>query len=254
MRVILLGASNLVRALPVALETIRRAIGRAELDVYVVHGHGRSYGIRSSVLGRSLPGMLDCGVWTALESADGPVRAMLTDIGNDIGYCVGAERLAGWVEECVRRLTALSDDSRLVMALPPVESLVRLSDAQIFAARQFFFPTSPLTPADVRREIPDLERRLREIASRWGIDLVEQEDDWYGVDPIHIRRPQLPAAWARSVSSWSQAPPAPVPQPSLGRYLRLWWSFPERFRLFGLRLGRRQPAVNLPEGVRVLFY
>ncbi len=249
-----MGASNLVRALPVALETARRAIGQPGLDVYVVHGHGRSYGIQSRVLGRSLPGMLESGLWAALYSGEGPVRAVLTDVGNDIGYCVGAERLAGWVEECVRRLTALSDDSRLAMTLPPVASLARRSDAQISFARRILFPLSPLTPADVRREVPDLDRRLREIAARWDVDLVEQEDAWYGVDPIHIRRSQLPRAWARFVASWSETPPVPVSQLSLGRYFRLWWLFPERFRLFGVRLGRPQPAVTLAEGVRVFFY
>lgn len=39
-----------------------------------------------------------------------------------------------------------------------------------------------------------------------------------------------------------------------GNLVRLWWKLPERWWLFGVPLGGRQPPAVLPEGVRVFFY
>jgi len=252
-RVVLLGASNLVRGLASAVVTAHRAVGGGRLDVYVAHGHGRSYGQRSRVLGRTLPGILDCGIWEALErDAATPLRALLTDVGNDIGYGVDAGTLTGWVDACTERLAA-AGDVRLVVTPPPRANIERLRDVEIALAKRFFFPTSPVSTADVRREVADLDRRLREVAARRGAALVEPEASWYGLDPIHVRRSLYPRAWAAMLAPWSDAPVLPAPA-SVTRQLRLWWQFPERWWLFGVALGSRQPAVVLPEGVRVFFY
>lgn len=255
MRAILLGASNLVRGLAGAVDTARRALGREPLDVYVAHGHGRSYGQRTRLLGRSLPGILDCGLWQALERERArPLRALLTDVGNDIGYGAGAARLASWVEACAERLAAASDDARLVVTPPPTVTLERLRDVEIAVARRFFFPTSSVTVAEVRREVADLHRRLRDMAARRGVAWVDPEADWYGLDPIHVRRSRFPQAWARMLAPWTDAPPVVPERSSPWRQMRLWWEFPERWWLFGIPLGSRQPAAVLPGGVRVFFY
>ena len=66
-RLILLGASNLTRGISTVVETARLTLG-SPLDIYAALGHGRSYGIRSSILlgARALPGIVDCELWDAL--------------------------------------------------------------------------------------------------------------------------------------------------------------------------------------------
>jgi hypothetical protein len=61
----MLGASNLAIHLPTVVETAARLWGRP-LDLLAAIGHGRSYGMTSRVMGRVLPGILQCGLWDDL--------------------------------------------------------------------------------------------------------------------------------------------------------------------------------------------
>ncbi|MFA9478241.1 hypothetical protein ACERK3_08020 [Phycisphaerales bacterium AB-hyl4] len=73
-RIILLGASNLTMALPTLLATAQ-AMGEGACRFMTALGHGRSFGTRSTVLLRTLPAILDCGLWEQLhrdESLRGP--------------------------------------------------------------------------------------------------------------------------------------------------------------------------------------
>ena len=76
-RIILLGASNLTRGLSIVIETARllfatrdrpEQTSRGPLGVFAALGHGRAYGLPSRVLVRSLPSILDCGLWRAIEN------------------------------------------------------------------------------------------------------------------------------------------------------------------------------------------
>ena len=40
----------------------------APLEIFAADGHGRSYGMASRVLGRELPGILECRLWETLAS------------------------------------------------------------------------------------------------------------------------------------------------------------------------------------------
>ena len=83
-RVVALGASNLTRGLQTMVSSARASWG-SEIEVVAALGHGRSYGATSQFLIRTLPGILECGLWRELESRPQvPTRALLTDIGNDI--------------------------------------------------------------------------------------------------------------------------------------------------------------------------
>lgn len=254
MRIVLLGASNLVREPWLAIETARRVLGAAELDVFGAFGHGRSYGMRTRFAARSLPGILDCGLWKALaEQPPDPLYALVTDIGNDIGYEAGAEQTAVWVEECLRRLAA--HRARIVITGVPIVSLERFADWQIGLTRRLFFPTSSLTPADVWREVRELDRRLREIGERPGVEWVGPEADWYGFDPIHFRRRRAAAAFGRMMSSWSTSAAAGTPaRRSFWNWLRIRVMLPESWKWLGRELGCRQPAGVLPGAVRVFLY
>src|SRR5262249_14377181 len=103
-RLVVLGASNLTRGFPALLRVARGAWGDG-LEVFGALGHGRSYGKRSHVLFRGLPGILESGLWPQLEAQPRlPGRALLTDVGNDILYHVPVDTILAWVAECVARL------------------------------------------------------------------------------------------------------------------------------------------------------
>src|SRR5262245_61538357 len=79
-RIVLLGASNLTRGISTAVETAGTLLGRP-LEVLAAFGHGRSYGMSNCVLGRSLPGIVECGLWRSLAALPpAPTSALVTDI------------------------------------------------------------------------------------------------------------------------------------------------------------------------------
>ena len=60
---------------------------------------------------RTLPGILESGLWRQLESfAAAPTRALVTDVGNDILYGFSAEQTLAWVAEAVERLQKFTKD------------------------------------------------------------------------------------------------------------------------------------------------
>lgn len=250
-RAVFLGASNVARSLAVAVETARLRLrpGEGGLEVLAAVGRGRSYGQRSLLLGRGLPGILDCALWRAAEEGEGPLYAVLTDIGNDVGYGVAPEQIAEWVEECVRRFTRLG--ARIVLTPPPTVSIARRADWQILLARQVLFPFSDLTPGQARRRVAELEERLRGVASRWETSWVDHRDEWYGFDPIHIRLPYLRRAWAEILAPWADGQ-APLAAPGWTSRVRLGLALPDRFSYLGIPLSGR--GARLKGGVRVELY
>src|SRR5438105_2980806 len=108
-RVVLLGASNLTQGLATILKIAQRQFA-APLEVYAALGHGRSLGQPTRVLGRELPGMLDCRLWSALERASPlPTAVLLTDIGNDLLYETPLATIKSWLSEIFFRIGASSD-------------------------------------------------------------------------------------------------------------------------------------------------
>jgi len=61
-RAVLIGASNLTRGMATALQTVQ-TIWHPPVEMLVAAGLGRSYGLTSRILGRSLPSILSCGLW-----------------------------------------------------------------------------------------------------------------------------------------------------------------------------------------------
>ena len=103
-RVVALGASNLTRGLHTVVSTARAAWGPG-VEVLGALGHGRSYGVDSRLVVRTLPGILQSGLWSALESLPpAATRGLVTDVGNDILYGFTAPTILEWVEESVDRL------------------------------------------------------------------------------------------------------------------------------------------------------
>jgi len=133
-----LGASNLTRGFATVVNTARAALGEA-LDVVAALGHGRSYGIRSAFLFRSLPGIMESGLWPRLAPhSPSRGRALITDVGNDILYHVPVDTLLGWVRDCATRLSELGFD--VVLTDLPIDGLRRLSPLRFALFRSVFAP------------------------------------------------------------------------------------------------------------------
>ncbi|MCA9267996.1 MAG: hypothetical protein KDA41_05970, partial [Planctomycetales bacterium] len=123
-RLVLLGASNLARGVVSAVDAARAVWGEP-LDVMAALGHGRSYGRKSCVLGRSLTGVAQCALWDELAARPRlPTAAVVTDVGNDILYGVSNKKILDWVARCLSRLA--SADARVVLTGLPIASLAAL--------------------------------------------------------------------------------------------------------------------------------
>ena len=137
-RVILLGASNLMRSFSTVVETARRT-WREPVEIMAAMGHGRSYGQDSRVLGRKISGIFPCALWQDLQSRPPlPTIALVTDVGNDLVYGVPPERL---VKLGRRRASNGSPaGATTIVTELPMASLERLGEARFRFFRQLFFP------------------------------------------------------------------------------------------------------------------
>lgn len=250
-RVVLLGASNLTRGVSIVVETARLALG-SPLEIFVAMGHGRSYGKPSRILGRTLPGIVECDLWGALaERPPLPTFALVTDIGNDVAYGVDVDVIAGWVETCLGRL----DDrgARTVVTALPLERLRRLSPLAFHVTRAIFFPSRSLTLAGSLAAADELDGLVRGLAATTGAGLAEQLLTWYGADPLHIRRRDIQPAWAQILANWDGIE-VDRARGSLRRWATIRTGTPRQWRLWGVPLGRPQPCVRLSDGTAIWMF
>jgi hypothetical protein len=246
--VIALGASNLTRGLPAVVSAARAAFG-ADVDVVAALGLGRSYGARSRVLARSLPGILDSGLWSALESRPyGPARALVTDVGNDILYGSPPEQILEWVAACVERLRRHTPD--VVLTDLPRDSIRRLSTARFLFFRSALFPRCRLSHGEVMDRVERVVEGLAALAEARSLRFVRLRPEWYGFDPVHFRLGCWGPAW-REIVGVDGAPP---PRRSLREMARLYAMFPERQWLFGVEQKTSQARGRLAGGGRVQLY
>lgn len=254
-RIILLGASNLTRGLSIVVETARLLFPNQPSHVFAALGHGRAYGLPSRVLVRSLPSILDCGLWRAIEDQqdEQPPVALITDIGNDIIYGLPPEVAIKAVTECVDRLQKL--DARIIITQLPIASLRAVPRWRFEIVRGLLYPAHHLSFVDAIAQSEELNARLCELARDRGIPAIEMDRAWYGLDPIHIQRHRLAEAWARILLSWRDDPPQAVRAAgSLRRWLTVRRAMPDRWWLMGRERHTPQPAARLPDGTLLSLY
>ncbi len=252
-RVVLLGASNLTRALPTVVELCRCMLD-SPLEVVAALGHGRSYGMHSSLLARRLPGILQTGLWEMLAGRPPtPSFALITDIGNDLMYGVPPATIADWVDQCADRLQ--QHGAKVIITGLPLESIDSLSPVRFAIARSLLFPGHPMTIFDAKQRSAELHERLAELAVRRRAALIEQPAAWFGMDPIHLKRRCAVAAWSQILGPWVDASGRlPSVRGSLLRSLRLRRVAPEVRWWFGIPQRRAQPAAMLGDGTKVWMY
>ena len=251
-RFVLLGASNIARSFPTVVFTCRQICGQP-VDLITASGHGRGYGLTSWVLGRSLPSILECGLWDAL-AARKPQKtvALITDIGNDLVFGATPEQVASWVEQCLQRLAGVSQ--RVIVTELPLAGLMKLAPWKFHLLRTLLFPRSVLMPGVAAEHARQLNERIIELAKRYDVQLVRPAEQWYGFDPIHIKRSYRALAWHTILAAGDARRAEPAGDSSLS----LAWSVcclrPQYRRLFGMRQTRSQPCARLSDGSLISLY
>ncbi len=197
-RLVVLGASNLTLGLSAVLGTARNEFGR-NVEVLAALGYGRSYGASSTIAIRTLPGILESGLWRELERRPkANTRGVITDVGNDILYGFSPEQILAWVREAASRL--LSHTTDVVLTDLPRASIRGLSPQAFLFFRTLFFPPCRLARDEVFERVDRVNEGLAGIASSLGLRFVHLKEDWYSWDPIHIRPRAWRVAWRQIIS------------------------------------------------------
>lgn len=243
-RLIVLGASNVVRGLPALVSSMRRSEGNAEL--LIAAGLGRSYGVSSRFSYRILPGILSGGLWATLpERPPVRTRAVVADVGNDLLYGFSPDQVLAWVEDAVGRLESVADD--IVIVGLPLHSIDSLSETRFRLFRSLLVPSCTLSLADLGASARTVHEGLRRMAGSRRHRFLELQPQWYGIDPIHIR----PRYWR---TAWSEIAGLPVLQPlSLVETMRLRLLRPERRILFSREQITEQRGSGIG-GVKIFLF
>lgn len=251
-RLVATGASNLARmALP--LVQAMRDRTRGEVEVHFALGRGRSYGVRSSLLGRGLGGLVHSRMWDSLANAPRmPTTALLTDVGNDLLYGVRTDTTLQWAETCVHRLAASADEV-IVLGLP-LARIRNLRAWQFGLVRRVLVPGSRLTLDGAMAGSTELEHGLRAIAARHGARFVELPLSWYGFDPVHVQRRH----WRTAARSWlgvreETLTNGPRVDGAMAQ-LRFLFAAPDERMWFGRARRTPQPAVRLRCGSSISLW
>lgn len=254
---ILLGASNVTKAISTIIETAQHLLG-SPLDVYAAIGHGRSYGIRSNVFVRGLPSVLDSRLWDVIgrEQTTIPTYGLIGDIGNDVMYGPSPDTIAGWIETCLDRLQSLRAD--VVCTSLPIARIERLKQWEYLIARTLLFPSNRLSLEEAMRRARNVVEHVEHLAAARRIPFVELPGEWYGIDPIHIRRSHWAQAWGGILHHWigKDDPNEDVyrARGSIRRWMKLRTKSPEQWWLLGMERGRSQPCATLDDGTRISLY
>ena len=192
-RVVLLGASNLSRGFPTVVRSAQQLFG-SPLEIMVAKGYGRSYGQESSFFGKKVCGILQSDLWAHLERNNrAQTCALITDVGNDILYGVPVETILQWVAESIDRLHQRG--AQVVMTDLPVGPIRRLGKVRFLLFRALLFPACGLTLEAVRARAEALSRAMRLLAKNKKVAIFKVKNQWYGLDPIHVRRSVAAATW-----------------------------------------------------------
>ena len=179
------------------------------LEIVVAKGHGRSYGQKSSFFGKKFCGILQSDLWAHLEQNNRvPTCALITDLGNDILYGVPLDTILQWVAESIERLHQRG--AQVVMTDLPIGPIRRLGKIRFRLFRTLLFPSCRLSLEAVVARAEALSRALQLLAKNKKVPIYKVKKQWYGLDPIHLRRATAAAAWAEILGQWTDLPDTPA--------------------------------------------
>ena len=246
-RVVVLGASNVSRGLARLVAAVRTRSSRTA-HLLVAAGHGRSYGANSRVGMRRLPSILWCGLWRALDrdavagSASGPLRAVITDVGNDLLYGFSVEQTAAWVRQAAGRLVA--QDATIAITRLPLEGIASVGAVRYRLLRTLYVPGCPLSLDQLKHAATRLDTALVAIAREFGATVIEQPGAWYGFDAIHVRRRSLDALWSEVCDAWELPAGTVRPRATLNDWAAVGRRAAEVRMLAGRMRFTRQPVID----------
>ncbi|MDA0835479.1 MAG: SGNH/GDSL hydrolase family protein [Planctomycetota bacterium] len=242
-QIIILGASNVTISLPWLMENLPRGLP-GPLDVIAASGHGRSYGARSRVLLRELPGILQSRLWSAIDEYSTLTQkrmALITDIGNDLLYGFSVEQIHGWLTDSINRLQALN--AECIMTQLPLASVMKMSSSRYYATRALFFPSSSISWPTLKQRVYELDETVQKLGEQYGIHVIKPQEEWYSLDPIHVRWSKRCRAWTQIVSHWSDwNREVNFRPPRLIQHIQNWNFAAEHRTIAKLALTRRQPV------------
>jgi hypothetical protein len=252
-RLVALGASNLTRGLRTVVDVARQRWG-PDVEVLAALGLGRSYGEPSRVFIRTLPGILESGLWAELDRLPpADTRAVISDVGNDILYGSSPERIAGWIEACIGRLKR--HGANIVVTDLPLHSIRTISPAKFVAFRTFLWPQCRLSHAEVLARAEAVIAGLEALAATHQVQFFHLRPEWYGFDPVHFRPRMWAPAWREIICGETTAAAAPSGRaPNWRETLRLYTLPPARRWLAGVERVKAQSGVPLSGGARVWLY
>lgn len=231
-RVIALGASNLTRGLRTVVSMSRVAWG-SDTEIFAALGLGRSYGAQSQLVLRGLPGILQSGLWHALDALPpAPTVGIVSDVGNDILYGYSAGQILAWVGEAVARLQTHA--RTITLTGLPSHNVSSLTERKFRVMRALMFPSSHQTLAGARATAVVVQAGLETLAAERGLHFLRLQSEWYGLDPIHFRYAHWRRVWGECLgldpSAWAQRP-----EPGgLAETCRLWLRADEHRTLVGI--------------------
>lgn len=205
------------------------------------------------VLGRKLPGIIECQLWNDLSARESlPTAAIVTDAGNDILYGASPEKISAWIKICCERL--LQHQATVSITGIPLASLALMRAWEFRFFRSILYPISRITFADAKAMASELDGRLRELASDMKANFVEPQQTWYGIDRIHIRRVVQDDVWRTFFSPVCQESAGDFTPSSWRQFIYLRSLTPYQRWFFGVPNGRTQPSGLLANGTRVSLY
>jgi len=252
-RVILLGASNLTRSFATVVETAQ-FLWQEPLEIMAAMGHGRSFGKDSSLFGKKISGIFSCPLWENLSARPPlPTVALVTDIGNDLLYEVPIEQLQTWIDGCLNHLTAAG--AQTIVTQLPTANLQRLPEARFQFFRTLFYPRCRLTLSQVRRSAEEVREWLISTGKKTETPVIEALSEWYGLDPIHLKRGVWHVAWPAILSFWKGVHPlSELPRTSLWQGAYLHALTPQERSFFGIPRVSKQPSGMLRDGTTISLF
>lgn len=252
-RIILLGASNLTLGLPRLVQSFRASLP-GTVEVLSAHGHGRSYLKWSYVIHRGLPSIRDCSLWEDLKArpAAKQTYALVTDLGCDLFYGSKPGPIVDSVAECLQNLTDLN--AKIVLARPPLESLSLINHWHYYFVKNTFFPGPTIPWPTMREYITEVDERVLETAKTMGIANVAPKKEWYGYDPIHMKRAMRNQAWDEILSAWQLPEEFNIEAPKLSGSLHIWTRKAASRKTWWMPQLLAQPAHQWQDGSSLSIY
>ena len=252
-RVVFLGASNLSRSFPTAVNVARDVL-RTRLMIHAAMGPGRSYGKESGFMGKKISGIFFSRLWDEYSAHEcSRTIAFVTDIGNDLAYGEPPERITVWVAACVERLVQAR--AEVVLTNVPIGVLRRLSRTRFELFRALLFPRCPLPWTTLLDRAEELHQRLADLSENRNMPIFTVPNAWYGFDPIHPRSAQLANYWR---AMFAHVMKSDCPRGRLNTPLRTYWrlrtlSTPDvRWKATSRRFSLTR--ATLADGSRVVLY